>query len=597
MRVSYAFFTAVSLATASCAGAEVPSAKAFVFPWVELIGFDNAKPDYGVADYLGRMPRLPDAVSLHLDNDRTLRAYGGESDGDFVLPENSCSYRGRPYNGERRRQAWRASQLKGLVAELRRRGVDVYASFFYYKAMEMVHDRVELLADQIARFLSDFGFSGFHGADGFSPPIQCLEAPERGLLSGSDDKNRPQIARQEAERFASAWKTIVSKLKASGLKCFVNTCWTLDPYEALYRYGVDYRLLAKAGIDGFVVESSASAKRLFDGPSQGPSPLDRSVAMLMRLKASCPEVPLVVLHAVHDGAEQWSSLRHAPCCVRAEAIALGGVFYGNRHALDGFLPCLSDGIAESEWKSLYKVWDLALAPAKAPFGFRYVWSDRAFDAEFDSCAATLDCSSNTFLAEMIGCGAMVNASVSVKEALEDPTMPILVVNPRFFPADELDALVKRSAPVQLVGIGSGPPGYRDFELQPPAKRVFPGNAFSMPLPENMPPHDVVQSAAWQSALRRMISTETADLRLTAYWMADGRLAMIARNGGEKYLNAKVDVGLDFADILTHTEFPTAPVQSTLRFRVAPNDAVVLSLGVHEPPLPGAPVADASREGK
>ena len=52
---------------------------------------------------------------------------------------------------------------------------------------------------------------------------------------------------------------------------------------------------------------------------------------------------------------------------------------------------------------------------------------------------------------------------------------------------------------------------------------------------------------------------------------------------------KVDGGVDFADILTHTQFPTAPVQSTLRFRVAPGDAVVLSLGVHEPPLPGAPV--------
>ena len=39
------------------------------FVWVELIGFDNAKPDFGVDEYLDRMAMKPQAVSLLLDND------------------------------------------------------------------------------------------------------------------------------------------------------------------------------------------------------------------------------------------------------------------------------------------------------------------------------------------------------------------------------------------------------------------------------------------------------------------------------------------------------------------------------------------------
>lgn len=566
--------------------------RAVVFPWVELIGFDNTAPDYGVGAYLSRMVRKPDAISLLLDSDLLLRAYSGTADGDFVLPPNSCSYRGRPYNEERRRQNWKASQLKGLVAELKRQDIEVYAAFFYYKQMEMVDDCVADLARQFALFLTDFGFTGLHGCDGFSPPIHCLEAAERRALKSSDDPNRPKVARAEAVRFADAWRTIVRKLKEKGLKCYVNTCWTLDPYEALFRYGVDYRLLAATGIDGFVVESSAGSGRLFRGPTGNfPTHLDRTVAMLMRLKAMCPQVPLILLHTIHDGAEQWSAIRHHPSAMRGEALAMGGVFYGNSHALDGFLPCLSDGITAEEWKMLFKTWDLALAPAKAPFGFRYVWSDRAFDREFDACAATLDCSSSTFLAYMIKYGAMINSSVSVPDALADLEMPLLIVNPKFFPEDELAALRKRRAPVQLVGLGSGPPDCHAFELHKPATREYPRELFGRMLPENLPPQDIFGSAVWKSAFRDRLSTSTPELRLTAYWLSNGRLAVLARNGDEKYLNAKVEVGLNIADVLTHTDFPTAPVKDTLSFRVAPQDTVVFSLGVHEPTLPGRPVVD------
>ena len=90
------------------------------FVWVELIGFDNAKPDFGVGEYLDRMAVKPQAVSLLLDNDGLFLSHKEGLPADFAFPPDVASYGGRPFNRERRRQTWTAFQLKGLVAELKR---------------------------------------------------------------------------------------------------------------------------------------------------------------------------------------------------------------------------------------------------------------------------------------------------------------------------------------------------------------------------------------------------------------------------------------------------------------------------------------------
>ena len=100
------------------------------FVWVELIGFDNAKPDYGVGEYLDRMAVKPQTISLLLDNDGLFLSHKEGLPADFAFPPNVAAYGGRPFNRERRRQDWTAFQLKGLVAELKRHNVEVLASFF-----------------------------------------------------------------------------------------------------------------------------------------------------------------------------------------------------------------------------------------------------------------------------------------------------------------------------------------------------------------------------------------------------------------------------------------------------------------------------------
>lgn len=583
----------LSVAGVAAESSAATAGTAVVFPWVELIGFDCEAPDCGVGAYLARMPRPPQAVSLMLDRDTMFRIYDPVHNPEFDLPADSCAYNARSYNSERKRQSWHTSQLRRLIAELKSRGVEVYAAFFRHNEREMVEEPIGELAVKLAQFLADFGFTGLHGADGYSPPIHCLEAPERQQLANSEDRNRPQVARREAIRYAAAWREIVARLKERGLKCYLNTCWTLDPYEALFRYGVDYRLLAKTGIDGFVVESSASAGLLYGGQLPGrASKQDRSLAMLLRLKACCPETPMVLLHAVHDGNEQWSAIRHAPCAMRCEALSMGAVFYGRRRALEGYLPCLSDGLTAAEWQELFAIYDLALTPAREPFGFYYVWSDRAFDAEFDECAVSLDCSSSTVLQELLHYGASVTAAISVKDALADPSLPLLIVNPKYFPKDELEALRRRPAPVEVAGLGSGPPDYEPFELTVPAKRVFPQERFDSLLPENLIPADTLFAAAGK-VTPRSLWTRTPDIRLCAYWMLNGRLAVLTRNEGDTYRDVTIDLGWEVTDALIHTQCPSSPIATTIKFRVAPHDTTVISLKDLGSTPPGAPVPPAA----
>ena len=71
------------------------------FVWVELIGFDNAKPDYGVGDYLDRMAVKPQAISLLLDNDGLFLSHKEGLPADFAFPPNVAAYGGRPTGGGR----------------------------------------------------------------------------------------------------------------------------------------------------------------------------------------------------------------------------------------------------------------------------------------------------------------------------------------------------------------------------------------------------------------------------------------------------------------------------------------------------------------
>ena len=83
---------ALSLALAAFAALPAAADGYRLFHWVELIGFDNASAGFGVAEYLGRMERKPDVISLLLDDDQLMLTHKPGSTDDFVFSPQNCSY-------------------------------------------------------------------------------------------------------------------------------------------------------------------------------------------------------------------------------------------------------------------------------------------------------------------------------------------------------------------------------------------------------------------------------------------------------------------------------------------------------------------------
>lgn len=551
--------------------------------WVELIGFDNTLSDFGVEKYLARMEHKPDAVSLLFDNDRLFLAHDAKEN-DFVLPSDCCAYGSRPYNVERRLQSWKSSQLKGLVKALQERGVKVFASFFNrVGALPTDEANMASISSKLTEFLVDYGFDGFHSADGFAPP--------RYLLPSCTDTDRVRIARETAKRYADNIAMLVRTLKEKNLEVWANTCWTLDPYEALYRYGVDYRLLAKTGLDGFVVESSAAALDMMSKVKTGASRLDMSTSMLLRLKAACPDTKLVLLHGINDGNEQWSALRHNSTGTKSEVVTLGTMYFRGKRILDGYLACLADGIGENEWKELFKAWKLSFVKFQGPVSVNLVWSDRAFDREFEACTVSHDASSHSLLYELIHQGLVINSSVRVEDAIADRDMPILILNPEFYPEEELAALRARRAHVYEFGRGCRAPFLSDYVPREDDK-PFPGMPecsscyFTKPLSANRPQTCSSRlMAMYVNWLTTPYETWNEDLRSWCVRMEDGRLGIFARNDTATYLTAQFTMKKCVSDVKVHSEFPSRPPDTILQVKIAPRETAFFSVREGEFPLP------------
>ena len=642
--------------------------------WIELIGFDNALPDYGVREYLSRMPVKPEFVSLLLFDAELVHTHAG-LERDFPLGDLQCSYFGRPFNEERRRQDWTAFQLRGLVAELKKHGLDVFPSFFDFvitpdraKRHEVrrrdpvwIDSHPELLTvdrtgkrrdedfclwkhladgtlyedffvNKLIAFLKDYGFTGFHGSDGFGHPRLALckgdfspdmtaqfaefanltlpELPLPELATWILANEREAWSRFHAARHAAFWSKIASALKRENLHCYLNSCWTRDPFEALFRYGVDYRKLAACGIDGFFAEASAAVRELEGWNDVEPDCLDQCLAIIQRTAAMVPETLLVLLGCTKDGMEQYNALRHAPTWMRAESYTLNNLFCEGKRCTEGVLICLGDGISPGEWRTVDAVHTLALSDDNTPSlppVMHTVWSTKAFDREFAAYAAKFPPerfpSSNTLLTELLHAGAALVSQLTVERlAATEEKLPLAVFNPAFFPDDEWELVEKRAGLLFLAGVMRDG-GFR-VELRENGRQLFreaaelaaPKSAeeptsWLKPLPECEASDRGIyaRGAAELNARVGMVvpDGEGNDLQTWGWFTSGKTLRILARNRREIYLNGVLRVRGKVEAVRILSEDPSLPV----KFVPAPNAPDATLLPVKIPPH-GAVVLEA-----
>lgn len=628
--------------------------------WIELIGFDCLAPDYGVKDFLARMEEKPARISLLLWSANIIHAHAG-LETDFPLGPQQCSYYARPYNEERKRQEWSAFALRGLIAELRKYGIAVYLcvcdqvmsqayaaensiprkeewidshpELFYLTAEEQKLNCIcpwkrlydgslyeDFFCAQLRRVLLDYGFDGLHAADGFSHPRLPLSAGDFSddvIGQFSDHASITVPPGETPERAAwilahakSEWRAfhvwrhgisagkILKVLEECGKGHLFNTAWTRDPFEALIRYGVDYRVLADAGVREFVVEAQAAVVDLEGWNKSSVSMLDQYRSTTLRLKAMLPECRFFLLHCVKDGMEQYNALRHAPLRMEADVDSAVLLFHHGKRCLDGSMTCLADGIDPWEWRKIDGIYQKAFD--KQPegfFGALILWSDKAFRNEISAYRNHPLCSTFSLCSRLFSAGAVISGSASADFA--HPSCGTLIVpHPGFWEKKDLVRILsERRSRILCIGLDhEGDFSCRVYENgkeQTHLSAVLTEKKKRDPLswleelPETMPEAGFFRKCARlinSNAPIRMLK-HPDQTRLQGFFHSGGILRLCIGNERNTYRTVSVVLRGHYHVATQLTEDPSLPPrlsrrkkETVLSMKLPPCGTVILDLG-------------------
>jgi hypothetical protein len=654
--------------------------------WIELLGFDIGAEDLGVAAVLGRMGFVPDGMSLLLFNADFVHTHG-ERDPAAPFPTDYCSYCGHLGNEERGVQAWSAALLRRLIQTLQAHGTRVYVSVFdLFVSAEWIGRHPELLAvrrtgerihslcpwkrladgslyedffsRQLVQVLRDYGFDGYHCADGYAHqrlPIsegdfsddlvgQFVEAtgvrlPAEFAAPGAADparlerradwiwaQRRTEWIHFYAGRITGFMRKVAAAVHGEKRQMVANSAWTKDPFEALYRYGVNYRANAEAGIDAYIVEAAAGASEL-DGYEKvsGRRALYPFAAAVLLNHGFLPQTPLLFLNGIKDTTEEWCLLRHTPPLLAAEIHTMSHLFGvaaagPPKRCVAGPVACLADGLSAAEWARMRADWDTAVefTPVRI-LGATLVWSDAAHEAQLADYIATRRWSVHRLLHHLLERGAPVHSVVRL-DRLEGVRGPLLVLNAHLFPAAELRRVLDcGEGPLLLIGAGPAPAGVevfcrdgvaadglwcagRGLARQPlPSPEVeesgpdLPtdlatvrepsgGHAmFYYDLPYRRLSAAFLQACAdllGQTAAGVRVLTEREAIRVTAMDDAHGVRRLLIGNDAHWYGKPQIEVGRPIRKLTIRTPFPAVPGRvagSTFSIRVPGRGMVIVDV--------------------
>lgn len=501
--------------------------------WIELIGFDNTLPDFGVSDYIKRCKFIPDGFSLLLSSIGFVLRHEG-LDHEIELSPCEQSYGGHPYSIERARQDWTNYQLKSLIKELQSYGCKVYLSFFntytytsdsgeivseeYFKDKAYLNEThrnghqqksigmlkhlgdgqffEDILQEKTVQTLVDYHFDGIQIADGISSPRVSLQegdysddivhqflaygglALPDGLKENADGDEAEMLARADwiwqekrkewidfyTHRWEQFYTKFVQRLHAAQKEAIFNSAWTRDPFEAIYRYGVDYRTVAKTGIDGCMVEDVSAGLAILSDHDNGYLMNDEQrrrlhyeyLVALMLNRAVMKTQRITPLAGIHDTLEQWGVLEHMPTSMTRNVMSNLNTFINEKGKLkpitDGPFFCLSDGLYEADWNFIRKNWEIGYTRnAQRASGATLIWSDKRLDRELDAFIRNRRTPTHRLVSELLYAGAPVGAVARIED-LPYVYGTILVTNPDLLPHKELDTLLAYDhGPVILIG--------------------------------------------------------------------------------------------------------------------------------------------------
>lgn len=499
--------------------------------WIELIGFDNKKSDYGVEDFLSRLKEDPEGVSILCSHIDFINSFDKDK-GDYPLLPCYCSYSGHKYSEERERQNWTSFELKGLIKKLHEKGVKVVFSIFNFfeyfdddgnkiatpfckshKELYCLNENAEVYENSIhilKRFsdgsdyedyfllklkevIDYYKFDGVQIADGIScnrPSIQngdfsddtvsqfqdWLEKNEKvfdkqQLKQTFEKKNAYKIRRKyiienlyfEFLLFTNdRWKRFYDKLYTAippkDYLIFINSFWTREPFEAFYRYGIDYNVSYKEGVYALMVEEVSTNNPTLSKEGRGgfdvPEKQTRYVhydfyLMQMLLKAYIPPFKQVSLLPINDTNEQWNAIHECYNELKRAVYRRNNcrVYVKGEWKPCAEAPffCLSDGVSETDWAMLAKLDGLKpLNDIKCPLGFTLYYPKKHIQEDVERYIKSREYNFHKLSLELMKSGLEIS-SVVTETDVAGYKYPILVLFPEFYDEKELKQLEQADA--------------------------------------------------------------------------------------------------------------------------------------------------------
>lgn len=490
--------------------------------WIELIGFDNQKKDFGVNEFLSNLSEQPEGVSIlfsHIDFVNDFQ----KDKGDYPLLPCDCSYSGHFASGDRKRQNWTSFELKGLIEKLHEKGVKVIFSIFNFfeyfnddgnkiatnfckehKELYCLNQNAEVYENSIhiLKKFSDgsyyedyfiaklkevidyYGFDGVQIADGIScsrPSIQNgdfsddtvsqftdwlkgnKKAFDEAKLKPTFDKKKEYKIRRKYilenlqfeflcftnDRWKGFYDKLYSVINPKDYIMFINSFWTREPFEAFYRYGIDYKVSYREGVYALMVEEVSTTNPTLSKEGRGGFNVSAKQTryvhydfylMQMLLKAYLPSFKQISLLPINDNQEQWNAIHESHNELKRAVYRRNNckVFVGGEWKACAEAPffCLSDGVSSNDWAMLKNLDDLkALSNLEKPLGYTLYYPKKHIKEDVKRYIENREYNFNKLSSELIKKGLEIS-SVITEDDLPGYKNPLLVLFPEFYEEDE-----------------------------------------------------------------------------------------------------------------------------------------------------------------
>ncbi len=344
--------------------------------WLQMLAFDRTAPDYGVSAFLERTGFTPESVCALLFHPDFVHLHRGMEEEYTLFPDN-CSYRAVLRNTERYRQDWTNYELRGLIAELKKHGIEYYAGIMgaylndkFHKEWLTDHQELrtcrlnypgglmclkrfndgsyyeDFFAEKLVETLVDYDCAGVHLSDMFCPSEHLYKSdystdmveqfteytgeilPSEVMVTMGDDTPEGVKVRQKylwgerRKQWISFWewrwerffKKVCSAVHAVGKKVWVLGMYCSDPFETKYVYGFDTARVMNAGVD--CITANILPTSVYYEQPQYPYYFHRMHMDLPLLRAQIGENQVLSMVSIHDASEEWTMIDHAP--VRVE---------------------------------------------------------------------------------------------------------------------------------------------------------------------------------------------------------------------------------------------------------------------------------------